>query len=98
MINQSHKEGLENGPFVITEIQYQYSRETEKGAQAGQGPSGASEVSVGLTCYVLLLSGRSLLVSSSMTLPMTLAVTSGPWGSQLSNWGTEILPSLTCIL
>nr|XP_020043849.1 myosin-IIIb-like [Castor canadensis] len=41
---------------------------------------------------------RSLLVSSSMTLPMTLVVTSGPWGSQQLNWGMETLPSLTCTL
>lgn len=49
-------------------------------------------------CCVLLLSDRSLLVSSSMTRPMTLVVTSGLWASQPSSWETETLPSLKCIL
>lgn len=49
-------------------------------------------------CCVLLLSGRSLLVNSSMTRPMTLVVTSGLWASQPLSWEMETLPSLKCIL
>lgn len=49
-------------------------------------------------CCVLLLSGRSLLVNSSMTHPMTLVVTSGLWALQPLSWEMETLPSLKCIL
>lgn len=49
-------------------------------------------------CCVLLLSGRSLLVNSSMTRPMMLVVTSGLWASQPLSWEMETLPSLKCIL
>lgn len=47
---------------------------------------------------VSFLSDRSLLVSSSMTRPMTLVVTSGLWASQPLSWEMETLPSLKCTL